>query len=192
MAGSGEVDHLHLMAADQPVGVGPDEGLARTRPPVPQQPGLDVLVAQRLGQQGIGPQVDHPHRHVVGGPPPGVDALELLLAREVGQGIDNGGGGHGASEGAGAWDPTLLIRVARNPGTRHEVHACPRSTLAQGLHDDASGRRERSDPAPGQQIHKNQAGIPMALCPERGNTEGIEPEAPAMDDTPPNQVPGVR
>ena len=54
------------------------------------------------------------------------------------------------------------------------------------------GERERSDPAPGQQIHKNQAGIPMALCPERGNTEGIEAEAPAMDDTPPNQVPGVR
>jgi hypothetical protein len=69
------------------------------------------------------------------------------------------------------------------------AHAAPSPA---GRQDDASGGRERSDPAAGQQILKNQAGMPMALLPEWGNTEAIEPEAPAMDDTPPNQVPGVR
>jgi hypothetical protein len=44
-----------------------------------------------------------------------------------------------------------------------------------GRQDDASGGRERSDPAAGQQILKNQAGMPMALLPEWGNSGAIEP-----------------
>jgi hypothetical protein len=55
--------------------MGPDERLARAGSPVPQQTGLDVLRPERLGQQRIFPQIDHPDRQVIGGTPPGIEEL---------------------------------------------------------------------------------------------------------------------
>jgi hypothetical protein len=47
------------------------------------------------------------------------------------------------------------IRQAAAAGIRFTLaHAAP---SPQGRQDDASGRRERSDPALGQQLHNNQA-----------------------------------
>ena len=77
MARPREVDHAQVVGPDHPVGMGPDEGLARAGAPVAQQPVLDVLRPQRLPQQGVGLQVNHAHRQVVGGPPPAVEQLQL-------------------------------------------------------------------------------------------------------------------
>ncbi len=44
---------------------------------MPQQPVFDVLVLERLAQQGVGLQVDHPHRQDVGGAPSGIQPLQL-------------------------------------------------------------------------------------------------------------------
>ncbi len=51
--------------------------------PVPQQPRLDVLGAQRLLQQRVGHQVDLPGGEVVGGPPVRVQRGELRRAEMV-------------------------------------------------------------------------------------------------------------
>ena len=50
-----------------------------------QQPRLDVLKAQGFGQQRVIAQVDHPHSQIIGGAPPGIDPLQLLLAIWAGE-----------------------------------------------------------------------------------------------------------
>ncbi len=39
----------------------------------------DVLGTQRLPQQWVAAQVNHPHRQVVGGPPPGINQPQFLV-----------------------------------------------------------------------------------------------------------------
>ena len=78
MARPREVDHVELTLADQPVGMGPDEGLARARAPMTQQAVLDVLGPQGFAQQGVVLQIDHSHRQVVGGAPPGINLIQLF------------------------------------------------------------------------------------------------------------------
>jgi hypothetical protein len=51
---------------------------------MPQQPGLDVLDAQRLAQQRIVEQVDLADGEVVGGPPPGIEPTQFLFRQSVG------------------------------------------------------------------------------------------------------------
>lgn len=46
---------------------------------MPQQAVLEVLRLELLGQEGILPQIDHPHRQMVGSAPSGIEELELLL-----------------------------------------------------------------------------------------------------------------
>ena len=79
MARPGEVDHVEVVVPDYPVGVGPDEGLARARPPMAQQPVLHMFRTQGFLKQGVVPQVDHAHRQVVGSPPPGIGQGEFLI-----------------------------------------------------------------------------------------------------------------
>ena len=75
------VKHVEVLAVDQPVGVGPDERLPWTRPPVPQQAVFDVLRLQRFPQQCVVLQVDHSCCQVVGGAPVAADALEFRIRR---------------------------------------------------------------------------------------------------------------
>ena len=81
VAWSGHVDHVQVVFVDQPIGVGPDEGLARARAPVPQQAVLDVLRTQGLLEQGVVLQIDHSDGQVVGRAPIGVQLMQLLVAR---------------------------------------------------------------------------------------------------------------
>ncbi|GCB44069.1 hypothetical protein SNL152K_1354 [Streptomyces sp. NL15-2K] len=58
---------------------------ARGGAPVPEQPRFDVLRAQRLGQQGIGHQVDLADGQVVRGAPVGVQRPQFLLGEPGGR-----------------------------------------------------------------------------------------------------------
>src|SRR5690606_27812858 len=84
-----------------PVGVGGDEVQAGCRAPVPEEPRLDVLRAQRLAQQRVVEPVDLPDGEVVGGAPPRVDALDRGVVRGGAaaatppvRGDGDGGGAH--------------------------------------------------------------------------------------------------
>ena len=77
VAGAADVDDVEVPGPDDPVEVGVDEVETGCRPPVTEQPGLDVLGRQRLAQQRVVQQVDLPDRQVVGRPPVGVDQLHL-------------------------------------------------------------------------------------------------------------------
>src|SRR2546425_11920685 len=54
-----------------------DEAQPRGRPPVPEQPRLDVLGFERLAQERIILKGDLADRQVIGGPPVGVEALDV-------------------------------------------------------------------------------------------------------------------
>ncbi len=75
--------HLRAVHGDRAGQVRPDEVQPRRGAPVPQQPRLDVLRAQRLGQQRVGHQVDLPRRQVVGGAPVGVDRVRLSAGQRA-------------------------------------------------------------------------------------------------------------
>ncbi len=73
-------DHVHhglVTGGDRPVQVCPDEVQPGGGAPVTEQPGLDVLGPQRLGQQRVGHQVDLADRQVVGGPPVTIERAGL-------------------------------------------------------------------------------------------------------------------
>ena len=73
VAGAGDVDHVEIVLLDQPIEMRVDEVEARRRAPVPEQARLDVLLLERLTQQGIVEQVDLADGQIVGGAPIGVD-----------------------------------------------------------------------------------------------------------------------
>ena len=73
MPGTSDVDHVEIVFLDQPIEVGVDEVEAWRGAPVPQKTWLDVLLLERLAQQGIIEQVDLADGEIVGGPPVGVD-----------------------------------------------------------------------------------------------------------------------
>ena len=73
----GDVDDVQVLVPDHPVEVRVDQVEPRRGAPVPEQPRLDVLGPQRLGQQRVVHQVDLPHGQVVRRPPPRVKRVEL-------------------------------------------------------------------------------------------------------------------
>ncbi len=83
MAGAADVDHVHVLAADDAVEVGVDEVLARRRSPVAEDHALDVGGHQRTLQQRVVAQVHLPDGQVVGGTPIGVDAAQLLRRQRL-------------------------------------------------------------------------------------------------------------
>ncbi len=79
----GDVEDLQVAGQDRAVEVGVDERQAGRGSPVPQQPGLGVLGLQRLTQQRVAHQVDLADGQVVGRPPPGLQARELVVGEVV-------------------------------------------------------------------------------------------------------------
>ena len=73
MAWPGDVDRVQVVLVDQPVEVDVGERLAGVRAPVAQHARLDVLDLQRLAEQGVFLEVEHPQAQVEAGPPVGVD-----------------------------------------------------------------------------------------------------------------------
>ena len=73
----GDVDDVQVLVPDHPVEVHVDHVQPGRGAPVPEQPRLDVLRPQRLGQQRVAQQVDLPHREVVRRAPPGVQGVQL-------------------------------------------------------------------------------------------------------------------
>jgi hypothetical protein len=61
---------------------------------VAQKPVLDVLGLQRLAQEGVVLQVDHPDRQVVAGAPVGIDLPKLFTRKRVCSGRKLIGGVH--------------------------------------------------------------------------------------------------
>src|SRR4030095_17027952 len=66
---------------DESVEMGVNERQRRARAPVTEQAVLDVVGLERLAQQGIALQIDHPEREVVTGAPEGVHAPQLVRAQ---------------------------------------------------------------------------------------------------------------
>jgi hypothetical protein len=83
VAGAGQEDRVEVVLVDQPVEMGPDEAQSRARAPVSQEALLDVLRLQRLAQERIGAQVDHPGGEVAAGAPEGVHVVQLVGGEAV-------------------------------------------------------------------------------------------------------------
>ena len=73
---SGHEDHVEIELDDQPVQVYPDERQRRAGAPVAEQTVLHVLGGQRLAQERVVFEIDHPDRQVVTRPPIGVHLFE--------------------------------------------------------------------------------------------------------------------
>jgi hypothetical protein len=94
--GAGDVDHVDAAGGDDPVEVRVEQVQAGRGTPVPEQPPLDVLRAQRFAQQRVVQQVDLADRQVVGRAPVGVDPGQFLVGQSgLGQGA------HGKSSPGG-------------------------------------------------------------------------------------------
>ena len=74
-----DVDHVQVVFFDQPVAMGVNEVQAGRGAPVPQQPGLDVLEAQRLGQQRVVVEINLPNREIIRRAPVGVDLAQFFV-----------------------------------------------------------------------------------------------------------------
>ena len=82
--GPDDPDRVQVARPDHPADVGVDEVEPRRRPPVAEQPRLDVLGAERLAEERIGEQVDLSDGQVVGRPPVGVDPRQLVVGQWLG------------------------------------------------------------------------------------------------------------
>ena len=76
--GADDVDHVQVIALDDPIEMHAEHVQARRRAPVAEQPRLDVLALERLSQERIVEQVDLADRQVIGGPPVGVHLAQFL------------------------------------------------------------------------------------------------------------------
>ena len=76
--GAGYVDGVEVVHLDRAVHVRVDEVEPGRRPPMPEQPRLDVLEPKRLAQERVVEQVDLPHRQVVRRPPVPVQEPQLV------------------------------------------------------------------------------------------------------------------
>ena len=76
--GADDVDHVQVIALDDPIEMHAEHVQARRRAPVAEQPRLDVLALERLLQQRIVEQIDLPDRQIVRGPPVGVHLAQLV------------------------------------------------------------------------------------------------------------------
>jgi hypothetical protein len=77
MAGTGDVDHVEIELLDQPIEVHVDEVETGRRAPMAEETRLDVLLLERLSQQGIVEEVNLTDRQIVGGAPVSVDERGL-------------------------------------------------------------------------------------------------------------------
>ena len=78
MTRADDVDHVEVVALDDPVEVHVEHVQARRRAPMAEQPRLDVLALERLLQQRIVEQIDLADRQVVGCPPIGVHRPQFV------------------------------------------------------------------------------------------------------------------
>ena len=78
MSRSGHEDHVLVVFLDQPVQVNVDERQAGARSPVSEQTVLDVLGLERLLQQRVVDEIDHPQCEVIAGSPVGVGFAEFF------------------------------------------------------------------------------------------------------------------
>ena len=83
MTGAGHENHIEIVALDHPIEVRPDEGQRRARAPMAEQAMLDVLDLERLLEQRVVAQIDHAHREVIAGAPPGVHQAQLFDAERI-------------------------------------------------------------------------------------------------------------
>src|SRR5215510_8165685 len=65
VAGATNIDHVQVIFVDQPVEVNIYEIESGSRPPMPQQTGLDVFEFKRLAQQRIGVEVNLSDRKII-------------------------------------------------------------------------------------------------------------------------------
>ena len=89
VARAGDVDRAQVARADLPVQVRVEKVEAGHGAEVAEQPGLHVLRLQWFAQQRVVEQVDLGDGEVVGGPPVGVDQMQLLLAEGTRRRIRN-------------------------------------------------------------------------------------------------------
>ena len=61
MAGPGNIDHVEILFFDDAVEMHVDEVQSRRRPPMTEQPWLDMSALQRLLQQGIVVEINLPN-----------------------------------------------------------------------------------------------------------------------------------
>ncbi len=81
VARSRDEHRVEIAFDDQAVRVRPHQVEARNGPEVPEQAGLHVFGAQRLGEQRVRHEVDLPDREVVGCAPPGVEPPQPVGAQ---------------------------------------------------------------------------------------------------------------
>ena len=81
MTGAGYIDCVQVVLVDQTVEVNVGEALAGVRAPVAQQPRLYMLEFERLPQQRVVPEVQHPQAQVEAGLPVCVDPAQLIGAQ---------------------------------------------------------------------------------------------------------------
>src|SRR5579884_2490178 len=78
MAWSGQEDRVQVVLPDQPVQMNPGECKPRACAPVSEEPVLDVLRTERLFEQRIVPEINHPQRKIVAGAPVCVGSAQFL------------------------------------------------------------------------------------------------------------------
>jgi hypothetical protein len=71
-------DHVEIALHDHAVEMDIEQVEPRRRPPMAEQPGLDVGDRKRRLEQRIGAQVDLPDRQVIGGAPIAVDSAQQV------------------------------------------------------------------------------------------------------------------
>ena len=81
VAGTGYIDDVGVVLANQPVEMHVDKILPRRRAPMAKQARLDVLATERLAQQRVRHQVNLADGQVVGGSPVRVDKRKLLVGK---------------------------------------------------------------------------------------------------------------
>ena len=77
MAGAADVDHVEAARLDDAIEVHVDEIEAGCRPPVAEQPRLDVGAFQRPFEQWIVEEIDLADRQIICRPPPRVDQVQF-------------------------------------------------------------------------------------------------------------------
>src|SRR5262249_17167207 len=85
VSGAADIDHVQVILVDQPVEVRINEVESGSRPPMPQQAGLDVLDFERLAQQRGGVEVNMGDGKKISRAPVGVPFVLVLRGAWVGR-----------------------------------------------------------------------------------------------------------
>ena len=169
-----DVDHVQVVALDDPVEVDAEHVQARRRAPVAEQPRLDVLALQRLLQERVVEQVDLADRQVVGGPPVGVHLAELVRREAVPPGsassrgvVPRGGWSSASCPSIGSVTGIAAVVRSRRPPRRIDLSRD--HGLLVGPDDPDPGRASR---------RSRSRGSPAAFPPGvEGDPEESEPLA---------------